>query len=174
MEQQRSFGAFYKSEEYQNFWCHRNSVLIYYTKLSPNQGGIHLRGKTIKTGGGITVYVKEGITYLHLNDLECNEIEAIWCGILIERGNSFLIGIMYCPLNTSKHLQKFTNMLLTEATNLLNNMSLLNKETMILGDLKCNYLDNKNNVLIHDLFKLCSCEKIIETATRITKDSNSY
>ena len=50
-------------------------------------------------------------------------------------------------------------------------MSLLNKETMILGDLKCNYLDNKNNVLINNLFKLRSYEKIIKIATRITKDS---
>ena len=130
-----------------------------------------MREKAIKTGGGITVYMKEGITYLHLNDLECDEIEAVWLEILVERGNSFLIGIMYCPLNTSKYLQKFTNILLTEVTNLLNNMSLLNKETMILGDLKCNYLDNKNNVLINNLFKLRSYEKIIKIATRITKDS---
>ena len=54
-------------------------------------GGIHLREKAIKTGGGITVYMKEGITYLHLNDLECDEIEAVWLEILVERGNSFLI-----------------------------------------------------------------------------------
>ena len=145
------------------------SHLLYQT--FSKSGDIHLREKAIKTGGGITVYMKEGITYLHLNDLECDEIEAVWLEILVERGNSFLIGIMYCPLNTSKHLQKFTNILLTEVPNLLNNMSLLNKETMILGDLKCNYLDNKNNVLINNLFKLRSYEKIIKIATRITKDS---
>ena len=30
-----------------------------------------------KARGGIAVYIKEGISYLHRNDLECDEIEAI-------------------------------------------------------------------------------------------------
>ena len=47
------------------------SHLLYQT--FSKSGGIHLREKAIKTGGGITVYMKEGITYLHLNDLECDE-----------------------------------------------------------------------------------------------------
>ena len=28
LEQQRSFGTFYKSEEYQNIWYHRNSAIV--------------------------------------------------------------------------------------------------------------------------------------------------
>ena len=107
------------------------------------------RKDRIKTGGGIAVYIKESITYLRQNDLKCDEIEAFWLEILVERGNYCLIGIMYLPLNTSKH-KCFEQKL----TNILNNISLLNKETIIIGDVNCNYLDNKNNVLIKDLFKL--------------------
>ena len=79
------------------------------------------------------------------------KLEAIWLEIMVERGNSFLIGIMYRPPNTSKHLNKNFEQKLA---NILNNISLLNKETIILGDLNCNYLDNKSNISVKDLFKL--------------------
>ena len=64
------------------------------------------RKDRVKAGGGIAVYIKEGVIYLRQNYLECDEIEAIWLEIMVERGNSFLIGIMYRPPNTSKHLHK--------------------------------------------------------------------
>ena len=73
------------------------------------RGYISERKTIIKTGGGIAVYIKEGITYLRRKNLECNDIEAIWLEILVERRNFFLIGIMYSPPNTSKHLQKYLN-----------------------------------------------------------------
>ena len=107
------------------------------------------RKDRIKTGGGIAVYIKESITYLRQNDLKCDEIEAFWLEILVERGNYCLIGIMYLLLNTSKH-KCFEQKL----TNILNNISLLNKETIVIGDVNRSYLDNKNNVLIKGLFKL--------------------
>ena len=109
------------------------------------------RKDRIKAGGDTGIYIKEGITYLRRNDLECDETEAIWLEIMVERGNSFLIGIMYRPPNTSKHLNKNFEQKLA---NILDNISLLNKETIILGDLNCNCLDNKSNVSIKDLFKL--------------------
>ena len=56
---------------------------------------------------------------------------------------------MYLSLITSKY-KCFEQKL----TDILNNSSLLNKETIVIGDVNCSYLDNKNNVLIKDLFKL--------------------
>ena len=124
------------------------------------------RKDRIKAGGDTGIYIKEGITYLRRNDLECDETEAIWLEIMVERGNSFLIGIMYRPPNTSKHLNKNFEQKLA---NILNNISLLNKETIILGDLNCNCLDNKSNVSIKDLFKLRGQKQMIKTATSIAK-----
>ena len=114
--------------------------------------------------------IKEGINYLHWNDLECNEIEAIWLEILVKRGNSFLIRITDHPSNSSKHVHKNFEQKLAD---ILNNISLLNKGTIIIVDLNWNYLDNKNNVLIKDLFKLCGYKQIIKTATRTAKDSSN-
>ena len=129
------------------------------------------RKDRIKAGGGIGVYIKEDITYLRRNDLECDEIEAIWPEIMAERGNFFLIRIMYCPPQT--HQNTYTKNFEQKLANILNNISLLNKETIILGDLKCNYLDNKSNVSIKDLFNLRGYKQIIKTATRIAKDSST-
>ena len=171
LEQKRSFGTFYKSKEYKSFGV--TETLL--SSSTPNSF-LQIRGYTfeskdrIKIGGGITVYIKEGITYLRQNNLECDEIEAIWYEIMIERGNSFLIGIMYRAPNTSKHLHKNFEQKLA---NMLNNISLLSKETIILEDLNCNYLDNKNNVSIKDPFKLRGYKQISKTATRIAKDSST-
>ena len=137
---------------------------------------LQIRGYTferkdrIKTRGGIAVYIKGGINYLHRNDLVCDEIEAIWLEILVGRGNSFLIRIMHRPPNTSKRIHKNFEQKLAD---ILNNISLLNKETIIIGDLNCNYLDNKNNVSIKDLFQLRGYQQIIKTATRIAKNSST-
>ena len=135
----------------------------------PIKGYIFERKDIIKTGGGIAVYIKVGITYLRQKYLEYDEIEAIWLEILVEKENSFIIGIMYSlPENIKSLTQKFKQTL----ANIL--ISLPNKETVILGDLNCNYLDNKNNLLIKDLFKLRGYKETIKTATWIAKDSSTF
>ena len=135
----------------------------------PIKGYIFERKDIIKTGGGIAVYIKVGITYLRQKYLEYDEIKAIWLEILVEKENSFIIGIMYSlPENIKTLTQKFKQTL----ANIL--ISLPNKETVILGDLNCNYLDNKNNLLIKDLFKLRGYKETIKTATWIAKDSSTF
>ena len=135
----------------------------------PIKGYIFERKDIIKTGGGIAVYIKVGITYLRQKYLEYDEIEAIWLEILVEKENSFIIRIMYSlPENIKSLTQKFKQTL----ANIL--ISLPNKETVILGDLNCNYLDNKNNLLIKDLFKLRGYKETIKTATWIAKDSSTF
>ena len=72
------------------------------------------------------------------------------------------------PENIKTLTQKFKQTL----ANVL--ISLPNKETVILGDLNCNYLDNNNNLLIKDLFKLRGYKETIKTATWIAKDSSTF
>ena len=42
------------------------------------------RKDRVKAGGGIAVYIKEGVIYLRQNYLECDEIEAIWLEIMVD------------------------------------------------------------------------------------------
>ena len=150
--QQNSRGIWNNKEVLEHFINQKNIKIFGITETllsssTPNTNQIREftfeRKDRSKVRGGIEVYIKEVISYLHRNDLECDEIEAIWLDILVERGNSFLNGIMYRPLNTSKHLHKNFEQ---ELANILDNISLLNKETIILGDLNCNYHYNKNNI----------------------------
>ena len=67
------------------------------------------RKDRIKAGGGNAIDIKEGITHLPWNDLECDEIEALWLEIMVERGNSFLIRIMCPPQTHQNTYKKFLN-----------------------------------------------------------------
>ena len=49
----------------------------------------------------------------------------------------------------------------------------LPSEHIIIGDLNYNYLDNNNNVLIKNIFKLRGYKQIIKTSARIAKDSST-
>ena len=48
-------------------------------------------------GGGIMVYVKNGINAKRREDLEINDISCVWLEISQNKGKSFLIGNMYRP-----------------------------------------------------------------------------
>ena len=84
-----------------------------------------MRQKTIKNGGGIAIHIKEGINYLCQKNLEYDEIEAMLLEILVERGNSFLIGIMSCPQTHQNTYTKILNR--SWLADILNNILLLNK-----------------------------------------------
>ena len=53
-------------------------------------------------GGGIIVYVKDGIKCERRLDLECENIECIWLEIFPKNSKSFLIGSMYRHPNHQK------------------------------------------------------------------------
>ena len=46
-------------------------------------------------GGGLIVYVKEGIKCVRWRDLETNEVESLFLEIFPKTGKSFLIGNLY-------------------------------------------------------------------------------
>ena len=48
-------------------------------------------------GGGIIVYVRDGINAKRREDLETNDISCLWLEIIPVKGKSFLVGNMYRP-----------------------------------------------------------------------------
>ena len=115
--QQNQRGLWNNKEVLEHFLNQKNIKIFGITEilLSPStlNSFLQIRGYTfdrkdrIKAGGGIAVYIKEGITYLHRKDLECDEIEAIWLEIMVERRNSFLIGIIHRPQHFKTLTHKF-------------------------------------------------------------------
>ena len=51
-------------------------------------------------GGGLLVYVKNGINVRRREDLETRDISCIWLEISPPKGKSFLVGKMYRPPNS--------------------------------------------------------------------------
>ena len=97
------------------------------------------RGK----GGGVTMFVKNNISFKRREGLEKSLSECIWIEIYVKHSKSFLVGCFYRPPETSKYLPKSYNRLLQ---NLLETIVKDNKETIIVGDFNVNYNEPNENV----------------------------
>ena len=69
--------------------------------------------------------------YVLRYDLESVEIECLWFELCFHKSKHFLIGVMYQPLDSSKHVAKdYNNYLLNHLTT----VDAENKECTVLGD----------------------------------------
>ena len=75
-------------------------------------------------------------------DLEPDDIESLWIEVLFPKSKGFLIGFIYRPPDSSKHLSKHFN---CKLESMLTNISLENKECILTGDMNCNYLVNSDH-----------------------------
>ena len=53
------------------------------------------------SGGGVGAYIKNGIPYTRIVDLERDKLEIIWLEINFKNCKSFLVGVLYHPPDTS-------------------------------------------------------------------------
>ena len=128
------------------------------------------RDRTSGIGGGVSAYIKDGTPFVRRHDLEDENIEGIWLEICYPNTKSFIIGIMYKPPDSSKHLaENFLNLL----ANRLSIIDTENKEVIILGDLNCDYLKNNDHLDIKQTFTVNGYSQLIKKATRITDKTNT-
>ena len=128
------------------------------------------RDRDDANGGGVGVYIKEGTNYLRRTDLEVANIECIWLEILLPLTKSFIIGILYRPPDSSKHLNKNFN---NTFCNRLASINSENKEIIVLGDINCDYLKAKDHHELKDSLTLNGFKQLIKKATRITEHSRT-
>ena len=60
-------------------------------------------------GGGVAVYISDRLTFNRRFDLKNDEIECIWLEMKPRKSSSYLIGVIYRPPDSSKHLPKDFN-----------------------------------------------------------------
>ena len=126
------------------------------------------RDRTSGIGGGVGAYIKEGTPYIRRKDLEHEDIECIFIEICYEKSSSFIVGFLYKPPDSSNHLtENFTDKLASH----LATIDAENKETIILGDINCDYLKRNDHSDIKELFTLNGYSQLINSATRITQNS---
>jgi exonuclease III len=121
-------------------------------------------------GGGVGIYIKQGIQYLRRYDLENDEVEGIWIEFKQSNAKNFIVGIIYRPPDTSKHLSKnFENSFI----NCIKKITSETKECIILGDININYLNDECHKKFKEMIDLQGLIQMINEPTRVTKDTKT-
>ena len=62
------------------------------------------RNRKSGPGGGVCVYVRDGINFELREDLQCDEIESIFLEIMPNKSKHYIVSFLYKPPESSKHL----------------------------------------------------------------------
>ena len=111
-------------------------------------------------------YIKNGIPYTRRADLETDDLGIIWLEINFKNCKLFVVGVLYRPLDTLKYSNKN---FLKSLSDVLNKLSYEDKETILMGDINCDYLKDNYHREIKNLFVSYGFKQLIEKATRITE-----
>ena len=160
--------------------CHQHAVendkLGFFSNSCPRSNtekqeysGYDFLGKprTSGQGGGAGIYISQSIPFQRRLDLEDNDIECIWIEILFPKSKGFLIGVIYRPPDSSKHLpdnfnETFESMMSTVVSE--------DKECILTGDINCNYLEGSDHKDLKAILSSFNLKQLISSPTRITKE----
>ena len=120
-------------------------------------------------GGGVGAYILDGISWDRRDDLENENIEAIWLEVRPSHSNSFLLCIMYRPPESFKYLSKDFN---THLHEMLAKASEKSQETILLGDLNVDFLKHDNKDL-KSILNIFGYKQMIQKPTRIAEASET-
>ena len=115
------------------------------------------------SGGGVGIYIRTELDYKRRKDLEKDDIKSIFIEIYPKNSNSFIVGTLNRPPDSSQYLSKNFD---TVLANLLKEMD--NKEVIILGDINVDYLKTTHRS-IKDSFLLNGFYQLIKAPTRVTE-----
>ncbi|MEW8547607.1 MAG: reverse transcriptase family protein, partial [Candidatus Thiodiazotropha sp.] len=118
-----------------------------------------------RIGGGVVVYIRDTISFKRRQDLEINNLEAVWVEVSI-KSKTVLIGGMYRPPNST--VEYFN--LISESLDRAFNTNI--KDILVLGDFNYNMLNSSNNKM-SDLIQEYSLKQLIEEPTHFTESSES-
>ena len=148
-----------------------------HTTSSVNDGELSIDGynmirkdRSTGIGGGVICYIRDDLKWQRRNDLEQPGIECIWIELYLKNSKSILIAIIYKPPDSSKHLDKKFTEKLDSVISISTNE---NKESLIIGDINCDYLVPNDHKEIKDIFKFNGFKQVIKDPTRITTSSRT-
>ena len=120
------------------------------------------------SGGGVGVYIRNGIDYTRRIGLENDSYESIWIEIKPKKSKPIILGIIYRPPDSSTYLSKDFNQTLNENLLTLDKES---KETIIMGDINVDYVKDNDHREIKISFTNNGFKQLLKTPTRITPTS---
>ena len=115
-------------------------------------------------GGGLLVYVKEGINCKRRCDLECERIECVWLEIFLTNSKSFLVGNIYRhPNETISWNEQFENY--------LEKVLECEKEVYLLGDFNRDLMQDNIKQSWLEYMETFGLFQFIKVPTRVTDQS---
>ena len=128
------------------------------------------KSRASSQGGGVGVHISSSIPFQRRLDLELEDIECIWIELLFPKSKGFLVGIIYRPPDSSKHLCVNFN---CKFESMLSSASAENKECILTGDINCNYLVSSDHKEIKSILAYFGLKQLITSPTRITRESKT-
>ena len=119
-----------------------------------------------RQGGGVLLYIRDGIAFNLRPDLAVKGLEAVWVELLMPKSKGFLIGAYYRPPKDDTFIDN-----LETSLNKLDPSA----EFYILGDINIDYA-NVNGSLFKKyahVLNLFNCKQLISEATRITDNTKT-
>ena len=117
-------------------------------------------------GGGLLVYVKNGINARRREDLETHDISCIWLEISPPKSKSFLVGNMYRPPDSrveyNDRFEEFIDSLIDE-----------NKEFILLGDFNKDLLNLETDREWGNFTTSLGLTQLVNEPTRVTNASQT-
>ena len=121
-------------------------------------------------GRGVGAYIREGILYTRRKDFNRDNLEMMWLEISLNNAKKFLIAVLYQPPNSSKHQCKnFVEML----SNKLETVQNENKETIIIGDINCDYANPESHRDVKSCLSMNGFKQLIKKPTRVTENTST-
>ena len=117
-------------------------------------------------GGGLLVYVKEGVCCSRRSDLEHRNIECIWVEIKPAKSRPFLIGNIYRPPNSTVQWNEYFE-------DCIKNVLQEEKEIYLLGDINRNLLDSQIKRIWNDYMEPFGLTQFVSEPTQVTSESRS-
>ncbi|MEW8546816.1 MAG: reverse transcriptase family protein [Candidatus Thiodiazotropha sp.] len=124
------------------------------------------RDRETNSGGGLLVYVKDGISCSRRTDLEHDQLECIWLEIKPNKSKSFLLGNIYRPPNSSVHWNSVFE-------DCIENILREEKELYIIGDINRDLLNVHIKNAWTEYMEPFGLTQLVSEATRVTSDSQT-
>ena len=118
-------------------------------------------------GGGVQMYVKDGIKYTNITNMTSSSVESTWINIK-HTGESLAVGVMYRP--PSANAEYFSNML-----DQLDHVHSEYDNVILLGDLNHNYVfgERLRANPLYQLEILNNMKQLVDVPTRETLNTSS-
>ena len=128
-----------------------------------------LRRDRCRNGGGIALYVKNGIDFKRRDDLCDKSLECIWIELIPVNRRPIFVCAVYNP--NGKDVE-FPNKLLC----MLSEVSICDNEMVLMGDFNCDFLPEVSSKEVNDLKFVCDLHQLqqqIRLPTRVTDHSKT-